>query len=554
MNYVKEYSDKIKSKKIIAGQRVKKQYAKLVKEMNDSSLPFYFDEDAGNRPIEFIEKFCRQSEGNFGGKIELELFQKAWIQALFGFKWRDTGLRRFNESFFMVGRKNGKTTLLSALALYMMVADGEGAAEVYVVATKKDQAKKTFNSAAAMRFHSKAIASITKKRRTDMYMPSSLSTFEPLASDSDTLDGLNSHLIIIDELHNIKDRALYEVMKQSTGSRRQPMLIMITTAGTVRENIFDDMYDYSCKIVDGITTDDNYLPIIYELDGKEEWTDEKMWMKANPGLGTIKSLKYMRDMVKRAMDDRKMLKTVLTKDFNIRETNTESWLGFDDINTIDEQGHVCNEKFDIAMLKGYYAIGGADLSSTTDLTCATCMVVIGSKKYILQKYFMPNTVEQREKEDRVPYTLWRDSGLLTECQDVRVDYTEVTKWFVDLREKFGINTIWCGYDKWNAQYWTEEMIRNGFNMEMVIQGAITMSSPMKEIEADFKARNIIHNDNPILIWCLLNTVIRQDENQNIRPVKGKNVKQRIDGTVSLIDAYVIYIRHMADYHAYNGEG
>ena len=544
MNFVKEYHEQITSGKIVTSERVKKVYSRLISEMETSSL-FYFDEDAGNRPIEFIEKFCKQSEGNFGADLKLELFQKAWIQALFGFKWKSTGLRRFNESFFMVGRKNGKTVALSALALYMLIADGEGSAECYVVASKRDQAKKTFNSATAMRFHSRSIAKVTKKRRTDMYMPATLSTFEPLASDSNTMDGLNSHFVIIDEVHSLKDRALYEVMKQSTSSRKQPMLVMITTAGTIRENIFDDMYDYACNIIDGIAKDDNFLPIIYELDKKDEWTDPNMWAKANPGLGTIKGIKYMNDIVERAKADKKMLKTVLTKDFNIRETSSESWLSFDEINN--------TERFNIEDFRGVYAVGGADLSSTTDLTCATMLIAKGGKKYVIQKYFMPNTIAARAKEDRVPYDIWRDDGWIHECDDVRINYTDVTNWFVEMRDKYDIQTIWVGYDKWNASYWVDEMKANGFKMEPVIQGAITMSGPMKEMEADLIGGLVNYNDSDILRWCLTNTEIQIDNNQNIRPVKGKNNKKRIDGTVSLIDAYVIYLNHKADYHAWNGE-
>lgn len=230
----------------------------LVKESEDESLSFYFDEEKGERPIKFIETFCKQAEGEIGKPITLELFQKAYIQSLFGFINRDTGKRRFNETMFLVGRKNGKTTMLSAIALYMMIADGEGSAECYSVATKKDQASKAFKSACAMRSQSPEIRAIVNKRRTDMYMPLTFSSFEPLSSDSDTLDGLNAHLVIIDELHAIKDRNLYEVMKQSTSSRKQPLVVMITTAGTVRENIFDDIYNYANNILNGTIKNDAF--------------------------------------------------------------------------------------------------------------------------------------------------------------------------------------------------------------------------------------------------------------------------------------------------------
>ena len=279
---MQEYYNQIKSGNIIAGKKVKKIYEKLVKESQDDTLRFYFDEAKGERPIQFIERFCKQSEGEIGKPIKLELFQKAYIQALFGFLWRDTNKRRFNETMFLVGRKNGKTTMLSAIALYMMIADGEGGAECYSVATKKDQASKSFKSACAMRSQSPEIRAITTKRRTDMYMPSTFSSFEPLSSDANTLDGLNSHLVIIDELHAIKDRNLYEVMKQSTSSRTQPLVAMITTAGTIRECIFDDIYEYANNILDGTIKNDTFLPVLYELDKTEEWQNVKYWIKANP--------------------------------------------------------------------------------------------------------------------------------------------------------------------------------------------------------------------------------------------------------------------------------
>ena len=244
MNYIREYNSKIQSGEIKTSRRVKAVYARLVKEMDDENSSFYFDEEAAMRPIEFTETFCKQSQGELGADLKLELFQKAYIQALFGFLEKETGFRRFNETMFLVGRKNGKTTLLSSIALYMLIADYEGAAEIYSVATKKDQAKKCLTEAVNMVKQSPELRAVLKKRRNDLYFSATSSIFEALASDSNTLDGLNSHAVIIDELHAIKDRNLYEVMKQSMSARRQPLLVMITTAGTVRECIFDDKYDY----------------------------------------------------------------------------------------------------------------------------------------------------------------------------------------------------------------------------------------------------------------------------------------------------------------------
>lgn len=540
MNWIKEYYKKIESGEIIAGKKIKKIYSQLISEMDNKDLPYYFDEEKGERPIEFIERFCKQAEGEIGKPIKLELFQKAYIQALFGFLRREDNMRRFNETLFLVGRKNGKTTMLSAIALYMMIADGEGGAECYSVATKREQAAKAFKSAVAMRQQSPEIRAVINKRRTDMYMPSTFSSFEPLSSDSNTLDGLNSHLVIIDELHAIKDRNLYEVMKQSTSSRRQPLVVMITTAGTVRESIFDDIYSYANSILDGTINNDAFLPILYELDKQTEWTDVKSWTKANPGLGTIKQYKYLQEQVQRAKDDISSKKGVLCKDFNVRSNTEEKWLDFE---TIDNA-----EEFSVDELRGSYAIGGADLSSTTDLTCATLIVIKHGKKYVLQQYFIPaDKLEEKVREDKVPYDVWEQRGLLTICEGARINYSDVTNWFYTMHKEKDISALWVGYDPWGSQYWIQEMENVGFNMVKVIQGARTMSNPMKEMAADLKDKKINYNNNPILKWCLLNTAIESDKNENIRPIKGKSSRERIDGTVSLIDAYCVLFEKMNDY-------
>ena len=546
MNWIKEYLTQIEKGNIVAGKKVINLYKKLLEESNVEKLPYYFNESKGERPIIFIENFCKQAEGEIGKPIKLELFQKAYIQALFGFVYKNTETRRFNETLFLVGRKNGKTTLLSAIALYMMIADGEGGAECYSVATKKDQASKSFKSACAMRTQSPEIRALVTKRRTDMYMPSTFSSFEPLSSDSDTLDGLNSHLVIIDELHAIKDRNLYEVMKQSTSSRRQPLVVMITTAGTIRDNIFDDIYTYANNVLDGTVKNESFLPVLYELDSPTEWSDLKCWSKANPGLGTIKQYKYLQEQVQRAKDDLSSKKGILCKDFNLRSNTDEKWLDFETVNN--------EETFDIEELRGTYAIGGADLSSTTDLTCATAMVLREGKKYVLQQYFIPSDrLEEKIKEDKVPYDIWQERGLLTICNGARVNYSEVTNWFYTLHSEYGITTRYVGYDPWGSQYWIDEMQGKGFDMIKVIQGAKTMSNPMKELQADLKEKRLNYNNNPILKWCLLNTSIEVDKNDNIRPVKGKKSRQRIDGTVSLIDSYCALFEVMTDYLNLQGD-
>lgn len=544
-NYIREYWDKIQSGKIVACRRLKQQYQKIIDELDNPRDPWIFDIKRATQPIDFIERFCKHSKGKWIGKpVKLELFQKAKLQAVYGFVHKETGLRRAREVFTLVGRKNGKSTEKAATGLYMMIGDGEGGSEVYSVATKKDQARLVFSEAVNMVSQSPALNKHIKKRKTDLYFPVTFSKFEPLASDSNSLDGLNVHNGIIDELHAIKDRNLYDVIKQAMTAREQPLLDMITTAGFVRENIFDSIYNYACDVLDGTVEDERFLAFIYELDDRNEWTDFKMWEKANPGLGTIKDYNELAANVERAKNDPDFLPTVLTKDFNVRDTVAGTWLTFEQINNEDT--------FTMEEISDTYAIGGVDLSSTTDLTCATLLLMKpgSDKKYCLQQYFLPSELmEKRVREDKIPYDRWYDRGLLKLSEGNKINYSDVTRWFLRMIEEYRIHPVWIGYDPWNSQYWVDEMIQHGFTMEKVRQGAKTLSQPMKELGADLAAKRINYNRNPILQWCLTNTSVKRDENDNIRPVKGQNQRQRIDGAVSLLIAYTVLFNHMDDYKA-----
>lgn len=546
MNYVREYWRKIESGEIVTSRRVKAVYGRLMAEMDSPAAdsPYYFDEETGERPIIFIERFCKQSQGTLGAPLRLELFQKAFIQTLFGWLLKSTGYRRFRETLFLVGRKNGKSTLLAALALYMLVADYEGAAEIYSVATKKDQARKTLTEAVNMVKQSPELRAIIKKRRNDIYFPATASAFEALASDSNTLDGLNSHAVIIDELHAIRDRNLYEVMKQSTSSRRQPLVIMITTSGTVRESVFDNLYGLACDIADGKVTEDTFLPVLYELDARAEWTDPQAWIKANPGLGTIKQYATLAAFVERAKKNPEDLPGVLCKDFNVPETSASVWLSFEDIKN--------DATFTMQDVYNTYAIGGCDLSATTDLTCATLLIRRSREDetvYVLQHYFIPQKrIDQLDEHNsqEAPYKIWAERELLTICDGARVDYSAVTAWFCQMRDEFKIDAFAVGYDRALAGYWVDEMKANGFDMRAVAQGPFTWSQPMREMGAAFADKKVNYNRNPVLVWCLSNTAVKKSGVNNIQPVKVSD-RRRIDGAVSLLNAWVIYVRDNEDY-------
>ena len=566
MNYIKEYYEKIKSGEIITSRKVKIVYEKLVKDIDNPKTVKIYNEDAEEYEeheyifseeraldaIDFIETFCRHSKGKkwAGQPFILELWQKAFVSAIFGFIEKETGFRKYRKVILFVARKNGKSTLAAAIGLYMLLMDGEPGAECYSIATKKDQAKILWQEAKRMIKKNPVLLKRVKPLISELYYEEEEATFKPLSSESDTLDGLNASFVAADEVHAMKDKNLIDVTYDSMDARDQPIFLETSTMGTIRENVFDSEYEYASNVINGYVdsnldfVDETLLAIIYELDSKDEWSNEEYWQKANPGLGTIKKRKGLADKVARAKRKPDELKNLLCKDFNIRETSISSWLSFEELN---------NEKtFNLAKMKVKYGIGGTDLSSTTDLTAAKVIFMIPNddKIYVLQQYWLPeDLLEQRVKEDKIPYDKWNERGLLRLSPGNKVHPKEVTRWFLEIREEYGIYIPWIGYDAWSADYWVEEM-KGYFGEEAMIevfQGKRTLSSPMKNLEADLKSKIVVYNNNPVDKWCLSNANVDTDKNGNIQLEKGRNKRKRIDGAAALLDAYVVLEQKKNDY-------
>lgn len=344
-------------------------------------------------------------------------------------------------------------------------------------------------------------------------------------------------------------KALYDIIADGVSARNQPLIYITSTAGTIREDIYDSKYEESERVVNGLFDevgykDIHFFPFIYELDKREEWTDESKWLKANPNLGVTKKWDYLKSRVEKAINNSSLVKNLVCKEFNIRETSTESWLNFEQLNN--------TEKFNIMELKPRYGIGGCDLSSTTDLTNATVIFMVPNddRIYVLQMYWLPeDLLQKRVKEDKIPYDLWAEQGLLRTCPGNKVHYKYVKEWFEEIQSEYDIYLFKCGYDSWSATYFVEDMV-NTFGssvMEPVIQGKKTLSSPMKSLGADLERKIVIYNNNPILKWCLTNTSIDVDKNDNIQPCKGNLGTRRIDGLAGLLDAYVILERYLEEY-------
>lgn len=548
--YIREYYRQIEAGEVAVSDKVRRVYKELVRLLDDDSGEWTFDERRAQHPITFIERYCKHSKGKLGGRpFILELWQKALVSALFGFVSRDDGTRKYRELILMVARKNGKSALGSAIALYMLMADGENGPEVVSAATKRDQAKIIWLESKRMVRKSPVLSRRCRCLVGEIDCDANDGVFKPLSSESGTLDGLNVHCSLIDELHAIEDTNLYDVIVDGMSAREQPLSIIVTTAGTVRESIFDRKYEEAELIIKGYDDpagykDDRVLPIIYELDARSEWTDERCWAKANPGLGTIKEFRALTEKVERAKKNPRLVKNLVTKDFNVRETTSEAWLTFEQLDN--------TATYDLAALAPRYGIGGVDLSSTTDLTCATMLFMVPDDAhiYVMQMYWIPeDLLERREAEDRVPYSLWRQQGLLRTCSGNQIDYRQVVDWFREVQDEHGIYLAAFGYDAWSAVYFIKEMETNfgSYGMEKVIQGKYTLSAPMKALGADLEAKIINYNNNPILKWCLSNTSIDVDKNDNIQPSKGRSQTRRIDGMASLLDAYVAFCRHREEY-------
>lgn len=551
MNWPRLYLEAIQRGDEVVSAKVRSVYERECAWMDAPPAGFHFDEEAAQRPIDFIETYCRHSKGKWGRqKLELELFQKAKIALAFG--WLDAGgKRRFREVVDIRGRKCGKSTETAAVELYMLIADGETGCEVYCTANKLDQAKLIFNEAVNMRAQSAAIRSVTKKRQSDIYFPAMFSFLKALAADTKTMDGLNAHFFSQDEFHEARDSRIYDVMVQSQAAREQPMAWLISTNGFVREAFFDAKYDYASKVALWEPGFEDYrlLPLLYELDSRDEWTDPGAWGKANPGLGKIKSLVTLAENVEKAKRDPSFLPTVLTKDFNIPENTADAWLTF--------EAAVNEAVVPMEELQGNYAIGGCDLSATTDLTCATLLIRKrdDANLYVLQQYFLPqarvNATEQSNARE-APYRLWAEQGWLTICDGATVDYRDVTAWFVKMVQEHEIRPLWICYDRALAGYWENDMKEQGFDMVKVAQGPYTWSYPMKRLGGLFEDKRIVYQNNPMLRFCLLNTGVKtlnRDGIQTIQPVKTGSTK-RIDGMVSLLNAFVGYCDHEEDFLRY----
>ena len=541
MSFLLSYIDEIESGRIIAGNELKSVLNGLKSDLNNPR--YIYDEKPGKIRIEFIEKFCKHTKSPFNGQpFLLELWEKALLECAYGFKMAESGLRRFNEVLLLISRKNGKTTFIAGIDLSEFFLS-KGGTDIVCASNTNDQASILFEEINNMREQSKALRNEKRSRKNIFYIysPRNKNKIKKLSAQSKNKDGYNIEVGCIDEIHEMTDSKVYDAIKQSQSTKQEPLIFMITTEGTVVDGFLDKKLEYCRKMIKGEIKDERILPWLYTQDSIEEiFTDPSSWQKSNPSIGSIKTRSYFEDIMNKASNDLATRVTMLCKDFNIKQVESGSWLSYTDLNN--------EEKFKLEEVRDSYAIGGVDLSSTTDLTAAILLVIKNGKRYVIPHFFMPSDlVQKRVQEDKIPYDIWVKKGLITLTEGNQNDFSKVTEWFVSMVRNYGIRPLWVGYDPWNSTYWVKEMEDAGFTMEKIRQGIFTMSEPMKQLEGDLKNKRVIYNNNPILKWCFANTQAKVDLNGNIQPSKLNSKLKRIDGCVALIIAYAVLNRYKIDY-------
>lgn len=549
MNYVREYIDKIKSGEIPVSKKVKKLYLRIIEPIiNDQDEKYRFNEELGEVFIDFAESLCKQSKGEWAGKnIELLLFQKAKYQSIFGIVERETGRRRFKQIFDVRGRKNGKSSENSVLGLYLTLI--EAGAEVYAAATTSYQARRVWEESQSMIQQSRSLSKHFGYKvfpSPTIYTKRGKAYYKVLSKNVSTFDGLNVSAAIIDEVHELP-RSIYDILIQATSARDDWMISMISTAGFVRKALFDDMYDYAEKVLDGIIEAPGFFPLIYELDHADEMFNEDAWVKANPGLGVIKKVESLRENVEQMKSDMNFANTVKTKDFNIRGVENRAWLSFDDINN-----EIVYNESELEKLRNTVVLGSFDLSRTTDMTAVNTLLFDKENKrpiaitmYWVTQKFLDDQKRPDQTGNYVPWEQWIARGLVRVSGTNAIDYHDIANYIVGNHKKYGWIYQFINYDSWSASYLVEELSAMGFARDSCLiptpQGFKTLSVPMQTLETDLKENILCYQNNDVTKWCLTNVEMVADRNGNIMPKKVNDQRHRkIDGMAVILNTYVSF--------------
>lgn len=538
-NWIFKYHEAIQKKEVIVGVWVRLCFEILTTGLLNGE--WEFNEKKANKAIKFIENFCHHSEGR-SDLLHLELWQKAIVSAIFGIMDKTTGYRQFREVFIIVARKNGKTLFAAAIAAYMTYVDGEYGAKVYFLAPKLDQADLVYDAFYQIVQSDDELDSITKKRRSDIYIKAFNTSVKKIAFNSKKSDGFNPQLVVNDEMEAWPgDQGLkqYEVMTSALGARKQPLIISIATAGYVNDGIFDELFKRATAFLKGNSREKRLLPFIYMIDDIEKWDSIEELKKSNPNLGVSVSAEYYLEQIEIARNSISKKVEFMTKFCNIKQNSAVAWLDYWDVmKCVHEEKPLSLEDF-----KGCYCVGGIDLSRTTDLTAASIVINRDGINHIFTRFYMTQKrYEVAINEDNTPYNIYRDRGFLFISGENQVDYKDVYNWFIELVKVYKIKPLKIGYDRYSANYLVEDLKTAGFHTDDVYQGT-NLTPILHEFEGNLKDGLFDFGDNSMLAAHFLNVAVDINLNDSrMKPVKIEK-RMRIDGAMSVFDALTMVSKY-----------
>ena len=531
-NYIQEYYHRMKSGEIVVGKWILLMYEKITAGLRDGL--YFFDDRKANRAISFVENFCHHCEGR-NDLIKLELWQKATVSVIFGIV-DENGLRVFREVFLVMGRKNGKSLLASAIIGYMAYLDGEYGAKIYCLAPKLEQAEIVYENFYKMTEMEPELKELRARRRSDIYLEETNTMVKKLAFNAKKSDGFNPHLTVCDEIASWPaEQGLkqYEVMKSALGARKQPLILSISTAGYVNDGIYDELLKRATAVLLGTSEERRLCPLLYMIDDIEKWDDIEELKKANPNMGVSVSADFFLEEIAVAHNSLSKRAEFITKYCNLKQSSTQAWLPYEVVD------RVSGDEYSLEDFRSSYCVGGIDLSQTTDLTACCVVIERAGKLYTFARFFMPaNKIAELQEREGVPYQLYVSQGLIQPSGENYVDYHDCFDWFVQLVEEYEILPLKVGYDRYSAQYLIQDLDHYGFHMDDVYQG-FNLTPVLNEAEGLLRDGTLRIGTNKVLKSHFLNTAVSQDtETRKIKPVK-IDPRTHIDGFVAVIDALTV---------------
>lgn len=528
------YYQQIKDGRAVVGRWVRLVYEYIIKGLENGL--FYYDAKKAHGVIDFIEAHVHHTAGRLApGLLKLELWQKALLSCIFGIVDAN-GVRVFREIVIVLGRKNGKSLLASAIIENCIYNDNEYGARAYCVAPKIDQADIVYEAFWQSVLLDNELSAITKSRKMDKYIQKTNSKVQKIPFNARTADGLDPHLTVADEIAAwTGDKGLkqYEVMRSAIGARTQPLVVSISTAGYVDGGIYDELIKRSTRFLLGDSKERRLLPFLYMIDDVTKWNDINELQKANPNLNVSVPVDFFLEEIAVAESSLSKKAEFLTKYCNIKQNSSLAWLPAHKVDAIT------GDAIDPDRFRDHYAVGGIDLSQTTDLTSACLCIEKNGVINVLSHFWMPEgRIDEAIARDGVPYNIYLQRGLLSLSGGNYVDYHDVFNWFREMVERFRIYPLKVGYDRFSAAYLVQDMTEYGFHMDDVYQGE-NLWPVLQEAEGMIKDGRIFIGDNDLLKMHLLNSAIKMNAERG----RGKLVKikpvARIDGTAALIDALTV---------------